>query len=170
MSPRFLNDDELLAHCRVDIKRGSGPGGQKRNKTSNAVHLVHVPTGIEATGRESRSLAENRLHAIHRLRLKIVAGVREPVDLPHFEPPDWLLSIRRENRIEASRRHPFYAPAAGLVLDLLATLAGNPASVATNLGVSTTAVIKLLENEPLFWTAANRIRAGLSLPPLTHRD
>jgi protein subunit release factor B len=76
MSPRFLNDEQLLAECRVDVSRGSGPGGQKRNKTSNAVHLRHVATGVEATGTESRSLVENRLHAIHRLRLKIAAEVR----------------------------------------------------------------------------------------------
>jgi hypothetical protein len=169
MSPRFLNDEQLLAECRVDISRGSGPGGQKRNKTSNAVHLRHVATGVEATGTESRSLVENRLHAIHRLRLKIAAEVREPVDLFKFEPPEWFLSIRREKGIQASHRHPFFAPAAGLVLDLLGVLGGNPAAVAVNLGVSTTAVIKLLEKEPVLWTAANRIRAGLGMPGLTHR-
>ena len=46
---------------------------------------------------------------------------------------------------------------------------GSPADVAGNLGVSTTAVIKFLENEPHFWTAANRIRADNALPALTHR-
>lgn len=169
MSPRFLTDERLLAACRVDLSRGSGPGGQKRNKTSNAVHLVHVATGVEATGTESRSLADNRLHAIRRLRLKLAADVREPVDLLHFEPPDWFLSIRRATRIEASYRHPYYAAAAGLILDLLDALGGNPAAVATNLGVSTTAVIKLLEDEPLLWTAANRIRAAGGMPSLAHR-
>ena len=169
MSPRFLNDEQLLAECKVDISRGSGPGGQKRNKTSNAVHLRHIATGVEATGTESRSLLENRLHAIHRLRLKIAADVREPVDLLKFEPPEWFRSIRRENRIEASHRHPFFAPAAGLILDLLAVLGGNPASVGVNLGVSTTTIIKLLEKEPVLWTAANRIRAGLGMPGLTRR-
>jgi hypothetical protein len=55
------------------------------------------------------------------------------------------------------------------VLDLLAACHGNPAAVAVNLGVSTTAVIKLLENEPVLWTAANRIRAESAMPALTHR-
>jgi hypothetical protein len=41
--------------------------------------------------------------------------------------------------------------------------------VAINLGVSTTAVIRFLENEPAVWTAANAIRARFGLPPLTHR-
>src|SRR3954454_11918948 len=117
MSPRFLNDEQLLAECRINISRGSGPGGQKRNKTSNAVHLRHIGTGVEATATESRSLAENRLHAIHRLRLKIAVEVREPVDLLKFEPPEWFRTIRRESRIEASHRHVYFAPAAGLILD-----------------------------------------------------
>jgi hypothetical protein len=48
-------------------------------------------------------------------------------------------------------------------------LGGNPATVAINLGVSTTAVIKLLESDPHFWTAANTIRADLGMTPLTRR-
>ena len=168
-SPRLLSDDQFLAHCRWDAYRGSGPGGQKRNKTSNAVRLTHLPTGVAATATESRSLAENRTRALRRLRLKLATDLREQVDLATFAPPEWFLSIRRGNRIEASHRHPLYAAAAGLVLDLLAALRGNPAAVAVNLGVSTTAVVKLLEDEPALWAAANRIRAEWGMTPLSHR-
>jgi hypothetical protein len=168
-STRLLNDDALLAECREDHYRGSGPGGQKRNKTSNGVRIVHQPTGILVTATESRSLKENRIHAIRRLRLKLAADLREPVELLNFTPPDWFLSIRRGNQIEASHRNALHAAAGGLALDLLAALNGNPAAVAVNLGVSTSAVIKLLEDEPHFWAAANRIRAELGLSSLTHR-
>ena len=168
MSTRLLTDDALLAECRWDQYRGSGPGGQKRNKTSNTVRLVHLPTGTSVTAGESRSLAENKLRALRRLRLKLAAGLREPVDLAAFEPPQWFLSIRRQNHVEASRRHPLYAAAAGLVLDLLAAKGGNPAAAAANLGVSTTAVIKLLEGDPVLWASANKIRAEAGMKPLTH--
>ena len=168
-STRLLYDDALLAQCRWDQFRGPGPGGQKRNKTSNSVRLTHTPTGVAVTAGESRSLAENKLRALRRLRLKLATDLREPVGLPSFAPPDWFLSIRRQNRIDASHRHPLYAAAAGLVLDLLAALGGNPAAVAVNLGVSTTAVVKLLEDEPHLWAAANQIRAGAGLKPLQHR-
>ena len=131
------------------------------------------PSGIGVTkGRlqsRSRSLAENKLWALRRLRIKLATDLREPIDLLHFEPPDWFLSIRHDTRIEANHRHPYYAPAAGLILDLLQALAGNPAAVATNLGVSTTAVLKLLSADPHFWTAANVIRKSFALPPLTPR-
>ena len=169
MSVRLLTDDALLAECRVEHFRGSGPGGQKRNKTSNAVRIVHGATGLAGTATESRSTKENHLYAVRRLRLKLATDVREPVDLATFAPPDWFLSIRRGTAIEASHRHPLYAAAAGLVLDLLAALNGNPAAVAVNLGVSTTAVVKLLEGEPHLWAAANRIRADLGMKPLAHR-
>ena len=166
---RLLTEDALLAQCHWDQYRGSGPGGQKRNKTSNTVRLTHEPTGVSVTAGESRSLSENKMRAVRRLRLKLAADLREPVDLATFQPPEWFLSIRRGTGIEASHRHPLYAAAAGLVLDLLAVLNGNPAAVAVNLGISTTAVVKLLENEPPLWTAANRIRADLGLKPLAHR-
>jgi hypothetical protein len=169
MSTRLLSDDALLAECRWDTFRSGGPGGQARQKTSNGVRLVHGPTGTAVTATEYRSLAVNKLHAIRRLRLKLATDLREPVDLQRFEPPTWFLTIRRETRIEASDHHPLYAAAAGLVLDLLAVLGGNPAAVAINLGVSTTAVIKLLEAEPQLWAAANHIRADAGQPPLTHR-
>ena len=168
-SPRHLDDDALLAQCRVEHFRGSGPGGQKRNKTSNAVRITHGPTGLSATATESRSTKENHLYAVRRLRLKLATDVREPVDLATFTPPEWFVSVRRGTTIEASHRHPLYAAVGGLVLDLLSALNGNPAAVAINLGVSTTAVVKLLENEPQLWAAANRIRADVGLKPLAHR-
>lgn len=170
MSYRNLNDTALLAQCRHDHFRGSGPGGQKRNKTSNGVRLVHLPTGILVTATESRSLKENELFALRRLRARLASDFREPIDLQSFDVPDWFVSIRPGTRIDASHRHPLYAATAGLILDLLAALNGNPAAVAANLGISTSSVIKFLESEQLFWAAASRIRSECGLKPLTHRD
>jgi len=47
--------------------RGSGPGGQKVNKTSNCVELRHKPTGIVVKCHETRSQEKNR--AIARLKI-----------------------------------------------------------------------------------------------------
>ncbi|MFN0126205.1 MAG: peptide chain release factor family protein [Verrucomicrobiales bacterium] len=47
--------------------RGSGPGGQKINKTSSTVRLVHRPTGLEVRCQDQRSQAQNRLRALERL-------------------------------------------------------------------------------------------------------
>ncbi|GAX14604.1 hypothetical protein FisN_6Lh386 [Fistulifera solaris] len=51
--------------------RGSGPGGQKVNKTSNRVSLLHVPTGLRVECQDTRSLQQNRKIARKRLRLKL---------------------------------------------------------------------------------------------------
>lgn len=58
-----------------DIKesfvRGSGPGGQKINKSKNNVHLVHIPTGIFVQCQETRDLTANRKIARKLLRDKL---------------------------------------------------------------------------------------------------
>eukprot|EP00978_Attheya_sp_CCMP212_P047166 scaffold421244_cov58-Attheya_sp.AAC.11 len=51
--------------------RGSGPGGQKINKTSNRVILVHEPTQLRVECQDTRSLTQNRKMARKRLRLKL---------------------------------------------------------------------------------------------------
>src|SRR5713101_3263501 len=63
-----LNDQQLLAQCAVDTYRASGPGGQKRNKTSSAVRIRHLPSGLIVIAEESRSQHENRARALRRLR------------------------------------------------------------------------------------------------------
>lgn len=168
-SYRFLSDDDLIAQCRVEHYRGSGPGGQKRNKTSNAVRLKHLETGLIVTATEARSAKENHLNAVRRMRLRLAAEIREAIDFIRFEPPDWFLSVRHNGHIDASHRHPLYAGVGGLVLDLFDALRGNPSDVAINLGVNTTAVVRVLENEPVFWAKANQIRIKDGLPALTHR-
>ncbi len=53
--------------------RSSGPGGQHVNKTSTAVTLQHVPTGLQVQAQDSRSQHRNRLLAWERLIDKIAA-------------------------------------------------------------------------------------------------
>src|SRR5262245_66550191 len=79
-----LTDDQLLRQCELDTYRASGPGGQKRNKTSSAVRLRHPPSGLIVIAEESRSQHENRARALKRLRQAIHLKLREelpPEDL-----------------------------------------------------------------------------------------
>lgn len=53
---------------RVDTLRGTGPGGQHRNKTDSGVRLTHTPTGTVVSATEDRSQHVNRTVAWGRLQ------------------------------------------------------------------------------------------------------
>ena len=71
-----LTDVQLLDQCAVDTYRASGPGGQKRNKTSSAVRLRHPPSGLMVIAEESRSQHENKARALRRLRQALYLKLR----------------------------------------------------------------------------------------------
>jgi len=60
--------------------RGSGPGGQKINKTSSTVWLRHRPTGTEVRIQAERSQAANRDLAWAELAAKLEARVRHAAE------------------------------------------------------------------------------------------
>lgn len=66
------------ADLRETFIRGSGPGGQKVNKTSSCVQLVHIPSGIIIKCQRERSQSLNRFLA-RRILLDRLEGVAEGV-------------------------------------------------------------------------------------------
>ncbi|XP_059193486.1 mitochondrial translation release factor in rescue [Centropristis striata] len=62
-----LNEDEL----EEQFVRGSGPGGQATNKTSNCVVLKHIPSGTVVKCHQTRSVDINRKRARDIMRQKL---------------------------------------------------------------------------------------------------
>ncbi len=62
-----IKDEDI----EVTHLKGSGPGGQNRNKRMSGVRIKHLPTGIVVTATERRSQEQNRSAALERLSNKL---------------------------------------------------------------------------------------------------
>jgi protein subunit release factor B len=72
---------------RETFIRSSGPGGQKVNKTSSCVQLLHVPTGLAVKCQQERSQALNRflarrllLNRIERIQTGVVSAEKQRIE------------------------------------------------------------------------------------------
>ncbi|KAL4776086.1 RF-1 domain-containing protein [Aspergillus nidulans var. acristatus] len=68
LPPRIKLDD---ADITIAYLKGTGPGGQKINKTNSAVQLIHKPTGIVVKSQATRSRSQNEKYARQILADKV---------------------------------------------------------------------------------------------------
>ena len=158
-----LTEDQLLAQCEVDTYRASGPGGQKRNKTSSAVRLRHTPTGLIVIAEESRSQHENKAKALKRLSKALFLDLRDPLPVDITPDavaalPDYANARDHSGRLHMSVKNPLFWPAVGVVLDVLVAVEARVVDAAVLLGVSTGNLIDFLQTDPKVWQEANRLR------------
>ncbi len=147
--PCQLDDATLLRECRIETYRSRGPGGQKKNKTSSAVRLTHLASGLVAVGTESRSQHDNKSKALKRLRIELALGIRRP--FASDRPGWWGEMTDRAGRLMAYQRSEHFPPMVACVLDAIEACDGSIAGGASLLGTSTANLVAILSANPRVW-------------------
>jgi len=152
------SDRELLDLCRLDCFRGSGRGGQKRNKTSNAVRLTIGD--IAVTESSTRSRQQNIDSALRKLRLKIALNL-SPAIVRH-EPgsplPGEIQPCFREGLIRINAKNPAFPVVVGWLVDQFLGAGGNWGIVAEKCNVSSSQLRRFVEKHPALLAAVRAIR------------
>ena len=158
-----FTDERLLAECDLQRYRASGPGGQKRNKTDSAVRLVHSPSGCVASATESRSQHDNKRVALRRLRVQLAISFR----MPPAEPPQWPSGVQPIGPVLKVRpNNPGIAQLMAMILDEVHGHCGHIAKVASDRGISTSSLIRVLATVPPALQEVNRQREQWGMGPL----
>lgn len=158
-----FTDPQLLAECETHLYKASGPGGQHRNKVTSAVRLVHRPSGLHATGTESRSQHENRARALRRLREAIALSARVPLPKEIV----WPENVQVPNgRLRVNEKNPAIHHVIALVLDAFAEHGGEPRPAAAALGLTSSGLVKFLYEHRKAWSEVAHMREKAGLRPL----
>ena len=144
--------------------RASGPGGQKRNKTSSAVRITHLTTGVSAIGTESRSQHDNRRKALSRLRVELALTIRREVT--KARPAWWHEVTTAIGRLHVSPRSDHFAPAIAIIFDALEASTGSLPDAAALLGTTTSNLLDTCAKSPQVWAALQRLRQHHGRPTL----
>ncbi len=97
-------DENIAREVRFETFSAGGPGGQHANRTSSAVRAVHIPTGITAISRESRSQYQNKKIALERLLLKLKERRRSAKPRLRCVTPAWVRLKRLEEKKRLSQK------------------------------------------------------------------
>lgn len=102
--PEKLQIDIPESDVKMDITTAQGPGGQNVNKVATAVHLIHIPTGIEVRMQESKSQQQNKTRAWQLMRARVFDYHQKQKDAQRAEARSKMIgSGERSERIRTYR-------------------------------------------------------------------
>lgn len=146
------DDEQIMRCCRFEPFKGSGRGGQKRNKTSSAVRLTHLPTAIAVTDCSGRSQHKNRHSAIKKLRLQLALELRNEPTVP--------------KRLDTSLNSSDYPLFIAQIIDIFHSVNYELKPSAEFIGISSSKLVKTIERDPQLWQHINQCRQAKAIPTL----
>jgi hypothetical protein len=153
-----LSDSELLKECEISAYKGSGPGGQHRNKTNSGVKLkicYGKALSIESYSCDDRSSHVNKLLALKKLRLKIALQIREePMKQIPFPFPGMDGRISQDNVL--------YPQFIADILNRINFCKGDLSETAKIWGLSKSALNKIIIQDKKVLEAFQKIRSAAS--------
>jgi hypothetical protein len=165
--PSGYDDERLLAECEMSRGRGSGPGGQHRNKVHTLVQFSHTPTGVQAHAGERREPEVNKRVALRRLRIELAIRVR--VGVPDGEIRSELWKSRCKNqKIVCSVDHRDYPTLLAEALDVAGACDWDMKKAALRLDVSMSQLVKLIAKHMAALVMVNHERDQRGMHALKH--
>lgn len=166
--PATLDLEALMRDCRLTQTRRGGPGGQHRNKTSTAIVVEHLPTGIRGEAGERRSQVENRSVATKRLRENLAIQVRCKLSEGEAFEAEEILRNKYSvgSRMAISSKNWDYPGVVALILNDIEQRQGSVKEVAEQWSTSASQIVRILKQLPAAFLAANAIRDAYGLHQL----
>jgi len=163
--PAQLAEEHLLQQCRIERGRGTGAGGQHRNKVETFVRIIHLPTGVIGLAGERRSQQQNLSKAVFRLRLNLAMQVRGYHE-PGTSPSPLFQSRCRDGRIAVNPTHKDFPAILAEAIDIVVQKHYKVDKAAIVLGLTMSQLIKLIAKEPAALAMVNQERKKKKMRPL----